>query len=399
MSSPYSSFIEDLGGTDPIPSLQTRNLGPEIQETPKLLDFITQIQDLAKQIITTITANKSVTAENKRSIINNANEIDRLTYQAAAAQQLNGSLASFKNEIKQVITEELSKIQKPAIPQSQVTFASILKRQPPATKSTPTSNPTITKPALIVKSKKDNANKQDTKESWRNAISFKNYSFAPSKVIPISKNKLRVEFETIAQRDETLKQVMTSDEIEVETAKKLKPMFILKGVYKETPSEELTEILLHQNPFIKDALNSQEDIKLAFVKNNKKMDLYNAVFTVSPMIWKVATNSQKLNVDHQRVHVADYLPFRQCFKCLQFGHTKAVCKEENIKCSHCASSGHAYSDCPDKNDRHKIKCLNCDWYNAKYNTNSGTKHSATSLTCPQIQTMRDRISRRVDYGY
>lgn len=72
------------------------------------------------------------------------------------------------------------------------------------------------------------------------------------RVRPLSKSKLRVEFETSEQRDETLGRLRDSGKVTAEPARKTRPMFILKGITKEVTVEELVQVLKRQNPGVGD---------------------------------------------------------------------------------------------------------------------------------------------------
>ncbi|CAG4958248.1 unnamed protein product [Parnassius apollo] len=258
----------------------------------------------------------------------------------------------------------------------------------------------ITKPSLIITSKKPVSSSQEIIHAWRKSVHFKELTFTPAEVKPVSNHKLRVEFDKQEQRDKILETINRPDSlVSAEIAKKLKPMVILKGIYKDTPVTELVDIITNQNTKIKDLIISPEDIIFKFVRNNKNQKLYNAVFMVAPHIWRVIIEIQKVNIDHQRVHVEDFPAFLQCYKCMQFGHTKKHCTEGNTICSHCSSNTHTYKDCPVKKDINKINCHNCTIHAKKYNLNLNTKHSTTSLFCPRVLKQIETCKNKTDYGY
>ncbi|CAG4996052.1 unnamed protein product [Parnassius apollo] len=152
----------------------------------------------------------------------------------------------------------------------------------------------ITKPSLIITSKKPVSSSQETIHAWRKSVHFKELTFTPAEVKPVSNHKLRVEFDKQEQRDKILETINRPDSlVSAEIAKKLKPMVILKGIYKDTPVTELVDIITNQNTKIKDLIISPEDIIFKFVRNNKNQKLYNAVFMVAPHIWRVIIEIQK----------------------------------------------------------------------------------------------------------
>lgn len=110
-----------------------------------------------------------------------------------------------------------------------------------------------------------------------------------------------------------------------------------------------------------------DDIKDEKMKENKK-DLYNAILKVQPSLYlEIISNGGKLLVDDGRVRIYKYIGLKQCFKCLEFGHTSKKCndilKGENIvKCSHC-SLEHELENCTKRGKR--TNCISCVKSNMK----------------------------------
>lgn len=271
------------------------------------------------------------------------------------------------------------------------TYASMVS----ATGVTPTRP--VTAPAILVSSKSKDSTKEATVKSFSAAVKFRNLDFAPSKIQPLSNNKIRVEFDCEEHRVKTLECLEKCEQLAVANIKHLKPMVILKGVSKEIPKEELTEILLRQNPAVRNACEKPEDFTLRFIRKNQKDQLYNAVFLTSPKVFRAIMDLTKLCVDYLRVHAQEFSPFLQCYKCLQFGHTRKHCSSETAVCSHCAGK-HELERCPVKDDRSKVYCFNCITHNQKYNGNEDVKHLATAVTCPRVKAISRKVAQRIDYG-
>ncbi|CAK1578893.1 unnamed protein product [Parnassius mnemosyne] len=349
------------------------------------------ISQLAKDIITCIQNGKSVTAERKSSIINMANEIMQLSTRIEASSGSTDS-GQIQSIIKGCIKEEIA-ILKTEL--KQPSYAHIVKSTPAIQKAPEQRR---TKHALIVTAKTEN--KKETVEAWRKSFSFKNTTFAPSKVTPLSNTKLCVEFDTAEQRDYVIKNINENEsKVTVQAAKKLRPMIQLKGISKDVPVDELVDIFKRQNPSINDLAQTDTDIVLRFQRKNKNNDLYNAVLIVTPPIWKNVIKMERVNIDHQKIYVEQFSAHLQCFKCLQFGHIKKFCTSDTQPCSHCASQTHTFVNCPNKNNEAQLCCINCNTYNQKHKTTRDTKHSATSNTCPTVRTMIARAIEKTDYGY
>ncbi|KAL4718455.1 hypothetical protein ACJJTC_005004, partial [Scirpophaga incertulas] len=161
--------------------------------------------------------------------------------------------------------------------------------------------------------------KEECKKTWREQISFRKEKYLPTKITNLKDNKLKVEFDTIEQRDKTINIISKSKKLVAEKVKKLQPMFQLKGIPKTVESKELTSALIEQNKCLENLNpeNPEPNLKLCFLKNNKNPHLYNAVFRATPEIWDKVLETERLNVDHSRVHVSEHVAILHCYKCLQ----------------------------------------------------------------------------------
>ena len=360
-----------------------------------ILSFIISSGD---KIIGAVTSGKSVTSENKKSIVALSEAIkrvaERLQHQLPDPNKTVTDIDS--GSIIDTIREEFGKLrgdlqQRPA-PTSYASAAATAPSKPPKIK-TP-----VTRPAIIVGSGAEEIKSaKDVTDAWRKGVSFRDACFAPAKLQRVSNNKIRVEFDTDDQRKEALRKLESVLELKAEPARRLRPLIIIKGVSKAVKSEELTGLLTKQNPGI--FTGAEEGaIKFRFLRNNRNDALFNAVFEVAPALRLKLLEQQRVAVDHQRVRVSEYSPFLQCYKCLQFGHTKSKCTSEEQQCSHCGSGAHAFDKCPDKEVPAKRCCFNCKSDNDKQKKKTPTDHSATSAKqCPKIKSMVQRLAARTEY--
>ena len=295
-------------------------------------------------------------------------------------------ISSVKEELRQFkedITDQIN-----AGPTSYAAAAA----QPKKSVKTP-----VSRPAIVISSEDANHKHSDVLDIWRKKVSFKNATYAPVRTQHLSNNTLRVEFETQKQRDVTLEKLKTVEDLKSAEAKRLRPMMILKGISTSVDRKEVVDLLKRQNPSVK--VESDDDLRLCFLRNNRNANLFNAVIEVTPKIRNSLLEISRVNIDHQRVHISDFSPFIQCYKCLQFGHTKAKCDPEITRCSHCASTEHCFKDCDVKEDPTKLKCYNCHEHNAKTEGSVNDAHSATSIkNCTRVRAIMKRITERVDYG-
>lgn len=370
-------------------------------------DFCTKILACTMQIDSSIKKHKSVTKDDRDAVVKFNDEIKTLAetfsvdYKKPQVNRTKIDVDRVVSVIRDTIAKQLSS-QLPNITPAMTTepvptYASMTRSQTVQ----PKEKIPITKPALIISSTNEVHSSAETLQKWKQAISFKDTNFSPASVKFVSNNKLRVEFDTETQRDEALRKANSkATVIKAEKSKKLKPMIILKGISEDTPAETLTEILYNQNDCIKNSTDDSSQMELRFQKNNRNPRLYNAVIMTSSKLFRAIMTEEKLNVDHQRVHVEEHVPLLQCYHCLQFGHTRKRCTQESPACSHCSAKTHAYKDCPVKNDQAKNTCLNCVTHNTKYKINKPPpNHSATSNSCPRVIQMLSNVRTRIDYGY
>ena len=265
---------------------------------------------------------------------------------------------------------------------------------------------------MIIASKDKTQKSSDVLGAWRQSISFRGAGYNPARVQPVSNNKIRVEFDNEKQRDDVLKRTMAADGFEAEVGKRRRPLMIIKGINKMTTKEDVIQIIIESNPSIKDAAEPvagssnapppDAPVRMCFARKNWSDRLYNLVIEVSPKVRHALLNLGRVNIDHQRVHVADFSAFVQCYHCLQFGHTRSKCPDadtENFhRCSHCASTEHDFKNCPDYKDKKKMRCYNCHLHNTRTQDSVNDAHSATSSKhCPRVKAVLTRINERVQY--
>ncbi|KAI5631988.1 hypothetical protein NE865_15285 [Phthorimaea operculella] len=363
-----TAVISVTGNCVDIGEMETNKPAPEDDELLSLQHII----GLAEDIVDLITSKKSVTSEMKNGCIERAKEIAKFSL-------------STQPQPAQITSKDPN-----------LTYSSILKNTPPG-KPKKVKIPS-TQPAIIISPTQEVSSSAETHKIVKKNITFKDTNFAPANIRYVSNNKISIEFDKPEQMEKTLKKIHESNcPIKAEKSKKLKPMFILKGIPTEIPSEELTELISRQNETIKNVITSQKDLVFKFKRNNRKEDLYNAVFMTTPTIYRAAVTTGRVNVDHQRIFVEEYTPLLQCYKCLQFGHTRLRCTNEDTICSHCAAMTHNFKDYPVKSDNSKINCYNCDKHLKRHNSSLAVlNHTATSKNCPKVIQKTENLRTRID---
>ncbi|CAF4927783.1 unnamed protein product [Pieris macdunnoughi] len=218
-------------------------------------------------------------------------------------------------------------------------------------------------------------------------VDFRQGGYAPLKVTPLSKHKIKLVFEKDEHKQHTLTQLQKNTNIKTQEEKRIDPMIILKGINKLIPETELTKTIKDQNPTLTD-----HTFSIKFTSKNRNSTLYNIVLNTTPSAWKAFADLGRVNIGMQRVHSDNFSPFRQCQNCLNFGHTKSRCPNTTPTCAKC-SAHHPTAEC--KAEVHN--CTNCAEHNKQFNTNTGTLHRADSEKCPKVRAMRARVEAKINY--
>ena len=275
--------------------------------------------------------------------------------------------------------------------------------QPTQPQSDPNWGLPVNRPAVIISAVDPRVKSySDVLSQFKSGVDFTTKDFGPIRTKPLAQNKVRVEFSSESQRDLVINELSSSTTaIKAESARRIRPLVMLKGIPTEINKEDVVGIIARQNPSL--GIKSAEEAKLRFARNNRSPTMYNAVIEVCPSVRKAIFELQdaRIHVSHLRVRATEYVAYTQCYKCLQFGHTSARCTSELSVCSHCASDGHKFANCPSRNDPSKAKCINCSKTTQRGIPldPSAICHSATSESqCPRIHSIIRHLRSITDYG-
>lgn len=106
---------------------------------------------------------------------------------------------------------------------------------------------------------------------------------------------------------------------------------------------------------------------------------------------QLKNNGFKMYIGHQRCKVFDYFNVNLCFKCGRSNHNHKKCVND-AKCLICAGD-HLTNTCKSSFK----KCLNCEFYNEKYQKNRPTDHCATDTSCEYLVYKMNTIINSTDY--
>lgn len=355
-----------------------------------------------KNIETELSKSKNLKGSVKESILKIIQQILTLGLTMEANNpELNTSVNVKEGDVsfdfRHILKEELNNLKKDLLeenfkaPQSKniKTFAEAIQNYPKKIKKGP---------SLLISSKSSvKITHEELTRRWKEAISFKKKSYAPNSIKRTSDNKLKIELTSIEEKKDLQNSLLGNLNIKCEEVTLNNPHLIIKGISRDVAEDELVDVLVCQNINIKNSILEKDDLKLKFIKNNKNKKLYNAVLEAKHNIFNSVTRYEKINIDHDRVHVEEYLNIKQCFRCCRYGHTSKICKEPMAVCSFCAGS-HNFIECGIKNNKSLAKCINCTSNNLISNFKVNVNHSATSNICTVHKLMEGRIRDDTDYG-
>ncbi|XP_045446722.1 uncharacterized protein LOC123654909 [Melitaea cinxia] len=172
------------------------------------------------------------------------------------------------------------------------------------------------------------------------------------------------------------------------------PLICVRGVLSSYSNEEIVDLIKAQNGYILEGVDRAAlRMKVRFRKRVRNPHECHPVIELSPALWRRFVDRGKIYVGFGRCAVEDQSPLVQCMRCLGFGHTKALCKQENDACNYCAGE-HTRGNCPSRAKSEPPKCINC--FRAK-RSGPDLAHTAYSAEC-QERIKWDNIARsRVQY--
>lgn len=229
--------------------------------------------------------------------------------------------------------------------------------------------------SIVVTAVDETKTGEEVLDRIRKVVNAKESGIAVEKIRKAKDRKVIVGFRTEEERQKVQERLKGAKELNVVEMKNKDPLVILKDVLKYNTDEDVLDALRNQSKGIPKELMGQK-CEIAFKKQTRNPHTHHIVMRVSPKIWQYLVNVGSVQIDLQRVRVADQSPLVQCSLCLGYGHGRRFCKETVEKCCHCGGP-HLKSECENWLADAPPSCPNCS--HAKLDR---VEHNAFSGECP-----------------
>ena len=177
--------------------------------------------------------------------------------------------------------------------------------------------------------------------------------------------------------------------IATKTPRGKQPTISIVGLPREYIKEEITDMLIKQNEFVKRfaVANKIEDhFKVLVVRPTKNNQTKFQVFaTVSTILRDgLKEHKDKLTIGLSTCKVYDQFYVKRCNKCQDFAYYSKNCNAEDNTCAKCGGNHSAYS-CTSTNK----KCINC-----VREGNVTQDHCAFDSICPAILKQQELVKKQ-----
>jgi hypothetical protein len=247
---------------------------------------------------------------------------------------------------------------------------------------------------LLVYPKNKEANSEVLKAALMKAVNPRTLQIGVRNVRKIREGGIAIEVDSNDEVDKlkTAIENTVTDIKSVDRPKPRHPQMLLKNVPRDIEQIDVIQNLFDQNHLISDNYNTieefSEEITLRFHFGKQGSQSTNWVIEVSPALRNLILPQGKLNMNWVVCHVVDHCIVNQCFRCLEYGHTKKFCKSK-LACSHCTDE-HSYKDCPVKTTTKPI-CVTCSKRKLKCD------HSSNDKKCPEHIRQTRITLQRINY--
>lgn len=174
-------------------------------------------------------------------------------------------------------------------------------------------------------------------------------------------------------------------------APKIKIIGVCSDVFNDSKDDIICQIR-EKNPDIDQLIVNEDDFKIIFMKKEENFIVIKTTGRIRELIIEMGN---KIYLGLQILNVHDHIHLIQCYHCQEFGHYSGsdFCKQKKGRgaCFYCASSEHKSSDCRDKRNISRHRCINC-----VRDKRSSTNHKSADPLCPLVIRETLRMYSRID---
>ncbi|XP_045492474.1 uncharacterized protein LOC123691928 [Colias croceus] len=229
--------------------------------------------------------------------------------------------------------------------------------------------------SVVVSSKDDQETGEEVLEKIRKTVDAKDGWVKVERVRKVKNRKVVVGCVSEEERDKVKERLGKNEGLVVEEVKNKSPLLVFRDVMKCDTGDFITA-LNNQNAGILEGLKGEErKVEVAYVMKARNPLQNHVVVRANPQVWRRWMNEGHAHIGLGRVRVMDHSPLVQCSRCLGYGHTKRMCREEKERCSHCAGP-HMRTECDKWLRGEAPQCINCT--KAK---KGSAEHSAFDREC------------------
>ncbi|XP_038221060.1 uncharacterized protein LOC119838973 [Zerene cesonia] len=212
--------------------------------------------------------------------------------------------------------------------------------------------------SVMVSCKDEKETGDEVLEKIRKTVDAKDCWVKVERARKVKNRKVVVGCANEEERNKVKERLSKNEGLVVEEVRNKSPLLIFKDVMK-CDTVDFTTAFQNQNAHIFEGLKGEErKVEMAYMKKARKHLQNHVVARVSPQVWKRCMNEGHAHIGLGRVRVMDQSPLVQCSRCLDYGHTRRVCKEEKDRCSHCAGP-HMRTECDKWLREEAPTCINC----------------------------------------
>lgn len=231
--------------------------------------------------------------------------------------------------------------------------------------------------SIVITSKDEMDTGQQVLEIVREVVKAREEGIKIENIRKAKNSKIIIGCRTEEGRNAVKDRLRKTEKLNVEDAVNKKPLVVLKNVLEDNSDEDIRTALRTQNEHIFEGLNEEQKVcEILFRKKTRNPQVSHVVMRVTPLLWRRLTEHGHAHIDLQKVRVEDQSPVIQCSMCLGYGHSKRLCTEKQLRCSHCGGP-HVKAKCEAWLSNAAPKCCNCT--HAKLEE---TQHNAFSDECP-----------------